>query len=120
MYEAQLLRTGSTVYSPWFARGGDSATFRCEVVRNQNGSITVTMVTKNSNETGPGESADSGVEIVGTTTQIYAATINGNIDGPTDVGFKELVRYKFQVTGDGGYVLFRMLPLVWFDDVDAS
>ena len=34
--------------------------------------------------------------------------------------FDDLVRYKYEISGsEGGWILFRMLPPVWFDEVVA-
>ena len=125
MFEAQLLTASSSVevYSPWFPRGGDSARFTLDVIKSHATSgATITFEveawTKNREETGDGADADTSVSISsvsGRTTTEWLST--------SSVGFKELVRYRF-ILGNSGksgtvWILFRMLPPVWFDAVNA-
>lgn len=126
MFQAQTLMTDNLVevFSPWFAREGDHARFTVDVVSmGQAGGgspeITVRAWTKNTEDTGDGADADATVSIVrtatGRTTAEWLST--------SSTGLKELVRYKLAVanTSDLGtvWVLFRMLPPVWFNAVGA-
>ena len=121
MFEAQLLIQGSTVFSPWFPRGGDNVTATLEVVEISSATLKVELFTKNSEDAGNGSNADSAgtpISISATATGRTSATWSQ----PTTstVSIKEMVRYKFTVTGTGtNWVLFRMLPPVWFDSVEA-
>ena len=126
MFQSQILMTDSIVevYSPWSPRSGDHGRFTVDVVSvGQSGGgaaeIAVRAWTKRADDTGEGADADTTVSIVrttvGRTTQEWIST--------TSTGFKDLVRYKFSIsnTSDMGtvWVLFRMLPPVWFDAVKA-
>ena len=115
MFEAQVLDTGDTVFSPWFPRQGDSAIFTLDVVDIDGGAaanqITVQVFTKNSEDAGSGSQTGSDITRDGTEGAGQAGAEYGSL--------KELVRYKFSVTGTGTRVLFRMLPPSWFDSVKA-
>jgi hypothetical protein len=124
MFEAQLLLAGPSegdqykVFSPWFPRQGDNATFTIETVeQNGNPTLSVSAFTKNSEDAGDGSDADGG-------TSLTASTTAGERDSDTWAQkFKELVRYEFTITtssGSGEWILFRMLPPVWFDDVHQA
>lgn len=110
MIDARLLMAGSAVYTPWVPRGGDNLRATLDVVDlGTSGEITVSVWTKNSEDTGDGSDANGSVSItrssVGRTTQEWEGDA------------KEWVRYKIVVNGN--WVLFRMLEPVWFDTVDA-
>jgi len=107
---------GTKVYSPWFPRQGDNAIMTLEVVAVSGATIKVEVLTKNS------EDAGDGTIVTGVTgdADITASTV-GRSDGEWDQVLEELVRYKFTVTNTTEkWVLFRMLPPVWFDTVDAA
>lgn len=119
MFDAQLLHAAASdtteVYSPWFGRGSDNARFTLDLVDLDSGSkITVEVYHKNADETGDGT--------------LYSGTsIAENGKGRSTeewTGLREMVRYKFTVQSElpdtASWVLFRMLPPVWFDTVDAS
>ena len=118
MFEAQLLRANANsstlVYSPWMPRGADSAILTVDLVALDSGSkVTVEVFHKNSEDTGDG-TLFSGVSAVrnskGRTSSTWA-------------GLKELVRYRFTCNSEledtASWILFRMLPPVWFDSVVA-
>jgi hypothetical protein len=65
MFEAQMLiegsGTGTVVFSPWLRRQGDSIRCALDVVAaTTNGTLTVDLFTKNSEDTGDGNNSDSG------------------------------------------------------------
>jgi len=118
VFDGQLLFQSSTVYSPWFRRGGDHARFTLEVIEAGSASITVELYTKAADDAGDGTALGAGtplfssVSAVGRTTAEFLSTAND--------GMKDLVRYEFTVTGSGtNWILFRMLDPVWFDSVVA-
>lgn len=125
MFEAQLLQsqvdTSYSVFSPWMFRGGDALLATLEVVEvgDSGGSVVVEVFTKNTEDTGEGENADS------TSTKKITGNSVGRTSlewesGVANVDLLELVRYKFTIGGsDAGddWVLFRMLSPVWFDSV---
>lgn len=120
MFEGQLLIQGSTVYSPWFKRGGDSVRVTLEVLEISGATIKVELYTKKADDAGDGSNADSGattkieVTAVGRTTQEWSKDVD------VDIGLNDLVRYKFTVTGSTtNWVLFRMLEPQWYDSVVA-
>lgn len=76
------------------------------------------VYSKNSEDIGDGDDADSGVTITATTPGRYTKEWDSaKATNPSKI--YELVRYKF--TGKSStatdYVLFRMLPATWFDSV---
>ncbi len=120
MFESQLLfgagGDGAEVFSPWFPRQGDNAICTLEVVRISGASIQVELFTKNSEDTGDGAL----VTPASGTGDITRTTV-GRESNEWEGGLEELVRYKFTVAdATTKWVLFRMLPPVWFDSADAS
>ncbi len=118
MFEAQLLMgqgsEGTQVFSPWFPRQGDNARMTLEVVAISGATIKVEVFTKSSETDGDGSLAGtSGTDkIERTTAGRETYEWSGNLN--------ELVRYKFTVTdATTKWVLFRMLPPVWFDTIAA-
>ena len=125
MFESQVIHSGNTVFSPWFPRGGDYLIASADVSDSSSSSptLTIQVFTKNREDTGDGTdaSATTGTKIDYTSgaTGIQHDEWPGGT-GASD-GIKELVRYKFSVTGGtaSDWFLFRMLPPVWFDAVKA-
>lgn len=123
MFPAQYLFKGASVFSPWMPRGGDNLRVTAQLVDNtQPGGgnktkLEVRVFEKNSEDTDNGEDAD-----ISTVISLDDPTTAGGIGVDEWNGLEELVRYKFTCVGDGeaDYVLFRMLPPVWFDAVDGS
>jgi len=124
MFESQKLVAKSAPYrvlSPWFPRGGDNVTLTLDLVELYgNPRLTVRAFTKNSEDPGDGTDADS------VTPTMIAAGSPGQVSASWEGKVGELVRYEFEiehedVTGaPGDWVLFRMLPPVWFDDVHQA
>lgn len=116
MFEAQLLiqaASAYSVFSPWFPRQSDHAVFTIETVNRNGGGVNVEIFTKNSETAGNGSNAG------GTTFSSPTGAGERNESGADD-DLLEMVRYKFTVTGSAGdWILFRMLPPVWFDAVKA-
>lgn len=120
MFDAQMLITTGTdysVFSPWMPRGGDNLRATLEVVkRGSSATVTVRVFTKNSEDTGDGADADSAMTLAGGAAGRYVAEWASN----SSKGAKEMVRYKFTVSGAAAdWTLFRMLPATWFDAVQA-
>lgn len=120
MFEAQILNKGCTIFSPWFPRQSDSARFTLEVVAVSGATITVSVFTKNSEDGGDGTDSDS----AGSPTRITGSSVGRTTTewlSRGTISLHDLVRYKFVVTGTNNYdwVLFRMLPPVWFDSVQS-
>lgn len=114
MFEAQLLIAKDSeyyLYSPWFPRGGDNARFTVDVVAVSAGSLTIRAFTKSAEDEGPGTDAHAA------TTIIKAAV--GRESNYWDGTFKDLVRYKYAISGAeaGDWILFRMLTPQWNDSV---
>lgn len=116
MFQAQMMLVGGgaatvKIYSPWFERNGDNLRVSAELVAVSGATITVKVYSKASDATGDGTvvtpvSANIALNAVGRATEEYA-------------GLNELVRYGFECSGSTAnqWVLFRMLPPVWFDTV---
>ena len=124
MFEAQLLiaKSGSDVliYSGWSSRQGDYMRATVEVVgiSSANCTLQTTLYSKDSEETTDGAVVDAAVVI----TQTATGRSTEEWGPSTGTGLNELVRYRFKVTQSGGaleWVLFRVLPPVWFDAVKA-
>ena len=98
----------TTVYSPWFPRQGNAATFVLEVIAEANSAkVEVTVQTKNS------EDADPGTSAAGTSFSQSGAGTKKN----RNYNFKELVRFKVEVSttviGTVAWAHFRMLNPAW-------
>ena len=81
-------------------------------------SIKVEVFTKNQEDVGDGSNADSG----GSPTNITASAVGRTTTewySTGTVGLKEMVRYRFTITGTdvSDWVLFRMLSPIWFNAV---
>lgn len=126
MFDSQTIQmqgtTSTVLYSPWFPRGGDYGLFTLEVT-GLGGSVTlaVALYSKNTSEAG-----DPASPVTTLTFQLTTATrttvdfANGS-GSPTFGGFKELVRYKYTLSGGASnstsWATFRMLSPVWYDKV---
>ena len=120
MFQGQYLITknfanGVMVYSPWMPRGGDNLRFTLDVADIVGGNLTVTAFHKNSEDTGDGSTTSTAI---GPVTTVVPPRSDAE-----HLGLKELVRYRFvfkaSVDGTIGWVLFRMLPPVWFDTLNS-
>ncbi len=116
MFQAQLLMctASSIVYSPWFPRQGDNMVGTVELVASSGSTanITVTVLTRASDNTGNGTATGSTFGSSGGTAGRYSGTITAAN------GINEMVRYKFDPgVVSSGWVLFRMLAPVWFDSI---
>ena len=128
MFDAQTIQmqgtTSTDVYSPWFPRGGDYGLISLEVaVIGGAGTPTlaVALFHKNTSDTGDGSLATTlsfSRTAAGRTSVDFS---NGAGASPTFAGFKELVRYKFTLSGGAvnitSWATFRMLAPVWYDKV---
>lgn len=119
MIDATLLFKGTTVFSPWFPRQADLLRVTAECVAVLGATITIELYTKKSEDTGDGDPVDDGVSIVldaqGRETAEWKTVAE-------EVGVEQLLRFRYEVTGSEDYewVLFRLLPAVWFDALAAS
>jgi hypothetical protein len=114
MFQAQYLpalasASNYAVFSPWMQRGGDNVRATVDVIaKNGSAGITVSVYHKNSSETGDG--LQSGSSFQSTSGRVSAEFSS----------LKELVRFKFDPgSTTGEWVMFRMLPVIWFDGVKA-
>lgn len=126
MFDGQLLfpgavpATGIKIYGPWMPKGGDHVRITAECLQVDGATLKVELFTKNSEDSGDGTNADSG----GVPTNI---TLNATGRTTTEwystgtVTLKEMVRYRFTVTGaiQTDWILFRMLAPVWFNAAKA-
>lgn len=101
----------TVVYSPWFQRLGNAATFILDVIASSGSNCTVTVLvqTKNSEDADP--APGGGGAAGGTFNQVGA--------GPEEhrnFNFKELLRFEFTVAASGSdieWAHFRMLNPSW-------
>ena len=108
MYIGQYLPVGSDVYSPWFPREADNAIFTFETIDKDTASspdLTVKVYHKNTETAGPGAEL--------TAASAFASIDSTKYESGRFTGLKEMVRFKFSVTGS--WVLFRMLQPTWYD-----
>ncbi len=100
---------GSTVFSPWFPRNGDAVTSTVEVIAfSSTGTLTISILDKNSDQTGDAPNAAVGsfdaITAVGTSSKRVS-------------GLRELVRYKINLKRASGtgtiYAHLRMLAPSW-------
>src|SRR5262245_32959942 len=99
------------VYSPWFERRGDNLIATVDLIAiNGSSGISIGVYTKAKNTAGDGTQVGSNFNQ--TTAGRNSATFTG--------GLNELVRFKFSPGATAGeWILFRMLPIVWFDTAKA-
>lgn len=106
MIIGQTLASTATVYSPWFERLGDSATFYLDIIAAYAGvKLDVDIQYKKRTE------ADSAATTVASFTQITST----GLASKSASALKELVRFKFIVT-DGGtkrWIHFQVMPPIW-------
>jgi hypothetical protein len=132
MHIGEKLLAGSDLFTPWFAREADNAIFTYESITIAgDATLTVTVYTKNSEDTSEGALAATGTV---TTTTSGSFTKLKVIDG-----LEELVRFKITVTGNPisgelltpgscvpdtsfnvdplfvSYVVYRFLQPTWFN-----
>ena len=113
MFDAQLLFNGSTVFGPWFPREQNNVRVTLDVIVAGGAQIKVELVSKKSEDSGFGTLSGTNI----TTSSAGRTTTEWLNNGCPNALF-DLVRYKFTVTGTAGqWILFRMLPMVWFDKV---
>jgi len=120
MFDAQTILGTTKVYSPWMPRQGDYIRATLEAVKLTEAGLEVRLFTKSSDDTGAGTEVHSSTKI--TTSGTTAGQFITQEWGPTTgSGLKDLVRYEFSNTSTTAtdWVLFRMLPAVWFDAVEA-
>lgn len=120
MIDATLLFDGSTVYSPWFPRQADMLRVVAECVALNGAALTITLYTKNSDETGDGANVDTAVSITLNTIGRNAPAEWRTISGQE--GVQQLLRFRYEIAGGSpnDWILFRLLPAVWFDSVAAG
>lgn len=117
MIDATLLFNGVTSYSPWFPRQADMLRVVAECVAVSGATITIKLYTKNEEQTGDGLPVNENVSIVmnspGRSTPAEWKTV------VSQEGVRQLLRFRYEVTGtnNNDWILFRLLPAVWFDAV---
>ena len=125
MHIGQVLmaaENGGPYYSPWFSRGGNAATFVCDLIATFGGAtgLTITIETKNSEQddkaAGDGTNPTWGpwsVITIGNTNVFQAGSLLSDL---VNQGFLELVRFKIEIEGGigaGAGVHYRMLNPSW-------
>lgn len=124
MIDATLLFAGGsdiTVYSPWFPRRADMLRVVAECVAVSGATLTIDLFTKDTQETGDGTAVNTGVSISLSAVGRSAATEWKTVSGQE--GVQQLLRFRYTVTAGGGandWILFRLLPAVWFDAVAGA
>lgn len=119
MIDATVLFQSMDVYSPWFPRQADMLRVTAECVAVFGATVTIDLYTKNVEDTGNGNPVDENVSIVLDTAGRETAEWKTVV---SEEGVQQLLRFRYQVTGNEDYewILFRLLPAVWFDAIDAS
>lgn len=119
MIDATLLFRDTTVFSPWFPRQADMLRVVAECVAVSGATLTIELFTKDAEQTGDGVAVNA-VSIVmsepGRSPPAEWVTVVGQ------PGVEQLLRFRYVVTGPlkNDWILFRLLPAVWFDAVNAG
>lgn len=124
MIDATLLFKGTTVFSPWFPRQADMLRVTAECVAVNGATITIKLFTKNRSDPGDGTQVDATGGGGGGTVITLSAVGRDTAEFqnvPAQEGVEELLRFQFDVTGTDNtdWILYRLLPAVWFDAVQA-
>ena len=116
MIDATILLKGSTVFSPWFARQADLLRVTAECVAVNGATLTVKLYTKDGETPGDGAAVDAAVSIALSSVSRSTAEWKTAASQP---GVLQLLRFQYTVTGstNNDWILFRLLPPVWFDAV---
>jgi hypothetical protein len=128
MFDSQtIIATGTgattTLYSPWFPRGGDHAIFGLEVQAwsqsDPDTKLKIEVYHKKREESGDGAlagSASDKIEIASNASEPWRSTRDWG-----SVGFYDLVRFKITFTADSStqWAIFRILAPIWYDSVKA-
>lgn len=118
--------TTTTYYSPWFPRGGNLAKFTCQVfafdgLSGGGEKLQIGVETKNSEESDKDAVLMSGTPVNITLTILASTTWEAGANlSSANPGFKELVRFKYQIvsTSEGAepWVHIRVLNPVWLSN----
>lgn len=106
-------------YSPWFARRGNAAVFVCDVIQTADvNSFDVGVETKASEESDGSAVALASEPITLTANTRTSFEVGSGLAG---AGFKDLVRFRYDLAWNGsgvdlGYLHFRMLNPAWLTD----
>lgn len=104
----------SRVRTDWTARAADNAVMTVELIHAIDADISVVVMHKNANATGPGTSAGASAGPSGTP----------GLHSHMSIGLEELVCFEVEVQEDAGRamgpVLYRFLPATWFDMARAA
>jgi hypothetical protein len=113
-----MLRNGQTVLSPWIDRRSDNLRSVIDVIALSSAQeMVVGLYTKDLTDPGDGIAVDSNTRLEITSSGLRLQEWGST----TGVGLKELVRYRFATAGgtDSTFIVFRMLPPVWFDTIQS-
>jgi len=120
MIDATLLFAQSEtdhIYSPWFPRQADMLRVVAECVAVNGAALVVKLYTKSLSDPGDGDPVNTSVSIELNAVGRSAATEWKTVSGQE--GVQQLLRFRYTVTGESSnnWILFRLLPAVWFDAV---
>lgn len=118
-----IASTTSTYFSPWFPRGGNLAKFTCQVFEfDEIDKFQISVQTKNSEDSDKDATAPQGGSAQNMTlTQLALTTweVGANLSS-ANAGFKELVRFKYEVVSltasTEPWVHFRVLNPLWLSN----
>ena len=92
-----------------------------ECIALSGATLTISLYTKRSDEVGNGDPVDTGVSITLNATGKSSPTEWKTVSGLD--GVQQLLRFRYEVPAGGNnndWILFRLLPAVWFDAVAVS
>lgn len=124
VFEPHLLEASGTtpvvLFSPWYPRGGDHATHTLEVVHITGGTIKIEAFHKKAEDSGDGTQMGSGGtndKIERTSAGRSSLEFNDSSVPTTFYPYMEIWRYRITFTPTSGTqsVLYRMLPVSWYD-----
>jgi len=106
----QTLFVGAEIYSAWMPREADYCVFWGELIdKSGSPTLTVTIYHKNIEDDGDGDA-------IGTPNNFTLSGTDTIKSLDATAGLKEMVRFKFAVTGTSGdWIHYRMLTPVWYD-----
>ena len=126
MFDGQLVFPGPNpqvpyrLFGPWMTESPRLGMMTVDVGAISGPAVVeIELFTKNTEDAGDGTNADAMAATMIVANAIGRQTVEWFSAG--NIALKELVRYRFSVTGNAqtDWILFRMLSPVWFDSVKA-
>lgn len=124
MIDAMILFAGSSptvVFSPWFPRQADMLRVVAGCVALSGScELMLDLFSKSSEDVGDGVAVDATTHLTLSAVGISSPTEWRTVAGQN--GVEQLLRFRYTVSGSAAndWILFRLLPAVWFDAVNVG